>query len=174
MSNRERRAALHEVLERLLDVLLRLGVERAGSLVEEEHRRVLEERTGNLDALFLTTREADTALADAGATCARCACETIAGSATFTSRTYFTVQRSTFSLLLLLAHRVRTHRGEQVQEPLDLLVVVQLPELNLGQALLVHWPPCSRRGARRGQALRRHSKPRRRHGDECIFFGVSL
>jgi hypothetical protein len=54
----------HEPLQRVLDEELGLGVKRAGGLVEDEHRRVLEEGAGNSDALLLAAREGDAALAD--------------------------------------------------------------------------------------------------------------
>src|SRR3954469_9521942 len=54
----------HEPLQRVLDEELGLGVKRAGGLVEDEHRWVLEESAGNNDALFLAAREGDAALAD--------------------------------------------------------------------------------------------------------------
>ena len=56
----------HQPVERLLDRRLDLGVERAGRLVEDEDRRVLEEDAGDRDALPLAAGELDAALADMG------------------------------------------------------------------------------------------------------------
>ena len=61
-----RGAALGEQLERLLHGALRLHVERAGGLVEHEHRRVAQDRPGDRDALLLPAGEAEAALADDG------------------------------------------------------------------------------------------------------------
>ena len=58
----ERRAARHEALERLLDRALALGVERRRRLVEDEDRRVLEERARDRETLALAAREARAAL----------------------------------------------------------------------------------------------------------------
>src|SRR4051794_30712112 len=54
----------YEPLQRVLDKELGLGVKRASSLVEDEHRRILEEGVGNGDALLLAAREGDAALTD--------------------------------------------------------------------------------------------------------------
>ena len=42
------RAPAHQLLERRLDQPLGLGVERGGGLVEDQDRRILEKRTGDL------------------------------------------------------------------------------------------------------------------------------
>ena len=60
------RAALPHLEEAVLDVALGLGVERRGRLVEDEDRRVLEERPRDPDALLLTARELQPAFADRG------------------------------------------------------------------------------------------------------------
>jgi hypothetical protein len=57
-------AALHQVVERLLDLLLGLGVDRRGGLVEDQDARVDEQRAGDADALALAARQALAALAD--------------------------------------------------------------------------------------------------------------
>ena len=60
------RAAFHEAVELLLDRRLDLRIERAGRLVEDEDRRVLEDQPGDGDALALAAGELDAALADVG------------------------------------------------------------------------------------------------------------
>jgi hypothetical protein len=45
------------VLERGLDQALGLGVERGGGLVEDQDRRVLQQRTGDGEALALAAGE---------------------------------------------------------------------------------------------------------------------
>src|SRR5215207_4991125 len=58
----ERRAAPHEAIERLLHGALALGVEGGRRLVEEEDRRVLQDCTGDGDALALAAGEGHPAL----------------------------------------------------------------------------------------------------------------
>ena len=65
MRDHERRAPLHQVRERGLNSALRLGVERRGGFVENQHGRVLEQCARNRDALPLPAREQQAALADA-------------------------------------------------------------------------------------------------------------
>ena len=48
------------------DFLLGAAVERAGGLVEQQDRRVLDQRAGDRHALFLTARKLEAALADFG------------------------------------------------------------------------------------------------------------
>lgn len=55
--HRDGGAALGRRVERRLHDLLRLGVERAGGLVEEKDTRVADERAGNGDALLLAAGE---------------------------------------------------------------------------------------------------------------------
>ncbi len=55
-----------QAVERLLHGALGLGVERARRLVEDEHRRVAQDRAGDRDALLLAAGEAVAALADDG------------------------------------------------------------------------------------------------------------
>src|SRR5579875_1220303 len=62
--DRDRRPPLREPVERLLDEPLGLGVERGGRLVEDEDRRVAEDRPRDRDPLLLAAREAVAALAD--------------------------------------------------------------------------------------------------------------
>ena len=64
MREDQRRAALHEPVERLLDHRLVLGVHRRERLVEHQDRRVAQQRAGDGDALALAAREPDAALAD--------------------------------------------------------------------------------------------------------------
>src|SRR5438552_2389643 len=66
VGDRDRRAALREAVERLLHEPLGLGVERARRLVEDEDRRVAQDRARDRDALLLAAREAVAALADDG------------------------------------------------------------------------------------------------------------
>jgi hypothetical protein len=60
----ERRPSLHEVGERVLDEPLGLGVEGRRGLVEDEDRRVLQDRAGDGDPLALASGQAAPALAD--------------------------------------------------------------------------------------------------------------
>src|SRR6202034_246322 len=64
MRDDERRASLHEPLERLLHQQLRFRVERARGLVEEEDGRILENCAGESDALALAARQPRAALAE--------------------------------------------------------------------------------------------------------------
>mmetsp|Transcript_10713 Transcript_10713/g.25406 ORF Transcript_10713/g.25406 Transcript_10713/m.25406 type:complete len:247 (-) Transcript_10713:3271-4011(-) len=50
-------AALHELLKGIGHELLALRVESAGGLVQEKHRRVLQDSPGNSNALLLAARE---------------------------------------------------------------------------------------------------------------------
>ena len=59
-----RGAPLGDVVERLLDRRLGAAVERAGRLVEDQDRRVLEQGAGDGDALLLAARKLEPALAD--------------------------------------------------------------------------------------------------------------
>ncbi len=58
----QRRAALHDLIERALHQGLAFGIERAGRFVKKQDRRIAKERTGNCDALALSGRERHTAL----------------------------------------------------------------------------------------------------------------
>ena len=53
-----------DVVERRLDRFLGAAVERAGRLVEDQDRRVLEQGAGDRDALLLAARQLEPALAD--------------------------------------------------------------------------------------------------------------
>ena len=53
-------------VERRLDFLLGVGVERRGRLVEDQDRRRLEDGAGDRHALLLAARELQAALADHG------------------------------------------------------------------------------------------------------------
>ena len=57
---------LHQAVERVLHGALALRVERRGRLVEEQDRRVLEDRAGDGDALALAAGQRHAALADLG------------------------------------------------------------------------------------------------------------
>jgi hypothetical protein len=60
----DRGAAAHQRVERGLDLALRFGIERRGRLVEDQQRRVLEERARDGDPLALPARHARAVLAD--------------------------------------------------------------------------------------------------------------
>ena len=64
VGDHEGRAALHQGLECLLDARLGDRVEGAGCLVEDQDRRVLEQRPGNREPLAFAPRERRAALAD--------------------------------------------------------------------------------------------------------------
>ena len=66
MRNRERRATLYKVLQRLLNIALSAGVQRARSLVKKQDRRVLQKRARYGHTLFLATGQPDAALANLG------------------------------------------------------------------------------------------------------------
>jgi hypothetical protein len=53
-----------QVVERLLDFLLGLGIDRRGGLVEDQDARVDQQRAGDGDALALAARQALAAFAD--------------------------------------------------------------------------------------------------------------
>ena len=55
-----------DAVERVLDVLLGVAVERRGRLVEHQDRRALEDGAGDGDALLLAAGELEAALADLG------------------------------------------------------------------------------------------------------------
>ena len=55
MSDHERGAASHEVLELLLDLPLELGIERGSCFVEDQDRRVPQQRPRYRDSLPLST-----------------------------------------------------------------------------------------------------------------------
>ena len=64
MGEDQRRAALHQPVERLLDHRLVLGIDGRQRLVEHQDRRVAQQRAGDGDALALAARELDALLAD--------------------------------------------------------------------------------------------------------------
>ena len=64
MRDRQHGAAAHQAAERLADELLGCAVERGGRLVEQQQRRVLEERARDGDALALSARQPHAAIAD--------------------------------------------------------------------------------------------------------------
>src|SRR5471032_2345291 len=57
-------AAVHQVVERLLDFLFRLRVDRGGGLVEDQDARIDQQRAGDRDALALAAGQALSALTD--------------------------------------------------------------------------------------------------------------
>ena len=64
MGDDEGRAPLHERPESVVDLLFDLDVDGARGIVEDQDRRVHEQRAGDGDPLALTTRERVAALAD--------------------------------------------------------------------------------------------------------------
>src|SRR5688572_18449049 len=58
MSDDERCAFVHQALDGLLDQVLALGVDLAGGFVEDEDRRLLEDRAGDVQPLPLSAGEA--------------------------------------------------------------------------------------------------------------------
>ena len=62
----DRGAALADQVERRLDLLLGVRIERRGRLVEDQDRRRLEDGAGDRHALLLAARELQPALADHG------------------------------------------------------------------------------------------------------------
>ena len=54
----DRGAALHQVVQRLLDFLLGLGVDRGRGFVEDQDARVDQQRARDRDALALAARQA--------------------------------------------------------------------------------------------------------------------
>ena len=59
-------ATLHELVKGVLYGLFALGVECAGSLVEDEDGRIFQYRTGDAEALALSTAEVESAVTDGG------------------------------------------------------------------------------------------------------------
>ena len=66
VGDQDRGAPGHQPLQRHLHLRLALGVERAGGLVEQQDRRVLQEGPGDRDALALAARQPQARLADRG------------------------------------------------------------------------------------------------------------
>src|SRR5216683_376708 len=64
MSDGDAGAPFHQTVELLLDRRFDLRIERRGRLVEDEDRRILQDHAGDGDALALSARELDPALAD--------------------------------------------------------------------------------------------------------------
>ena len=60
----EHRAPAHEACERVLNHRLVLGIDRGERLVQQQDRRIPQQRAGDGDALALPAREADAALTD--------------------------------------------------------------------------------------------------------------
>ena len=59
-------ALLHQPRERVLHQRLAFGIERGGRLVEQQERRVAQDRARNGDALALAAGQRDAAFADRG------------------------------------------------------------------------------------------------------------
>ena len=66
MRDHDRGRAADDAVDRLLDEPLRLAVERAGRLVEDQDRGVADDCARDRDPLSLAAREPDTAVADHG------------------------------------------------------------------------------------------------------------
>ena len=66
MGDGQRRAPARKLAQRGEDFLFRAGIERAGRLVQQQDRRVLQERPGNRHALFLPARKLQSAFAHFG------------------------------------------------------------------------------------------------------------
>ena len=79
VGDHERGAALHQVLERVEDHGLGLGVDRGGRLVEDQDRRVLDEGARHADALALAARELCAPLAELGLVAVRQARDEVVG-----------------------------------------------------------------------------------------------
>src|SRR5215213_783966 len=77
VGDRDRRPPLREPVERVLHEPLRLGVERARRLVEDEDRRVAQDRPRDRDALLLAAGEPVAALADNGVVAVRQRCDDV-------------------------------------------------------------------------------------------------
>ena len=60
----DRGAPLAETLDRALHLPLGFGIERSGGFVEQDDRRVLEQRAGDRDALTLAAGDLQAVLAD--------------------------------------------------------------------------------------------------------------
>ena len=59
-------AALHELVEGLLDDVFALGVEGTGGFVEDEDGRVFEDGAGDAETLALSATEVESTVADGG------------------------------------------------------------------------------------------------------------
>jgi hypothetical protein len=79
MGDDERRAPVQELAERLLDCELGLGVQRAGRLVEDHHRRPVVDRAGDRDALALAAGEHQARVTDLGLVAERQALDEVRG-----------------------------------------------------------------------------------------------
>ena len=66
MGDDQRRSPSHQPLERLLHQPLAFGVERAGRFVEQQDRRVAQQRAGDRDALALAARKPRAGIAEEG------------------------------------------------------------------------------------------------------------
>ena len=64
MRHDQRRAALHQAVQRCLDRGLVLGVDAGERLVQDQHRRIAQQCSGNRDPLTFAARESMPALAD--------------------------------------------------------------------------------------------------------------
>src|SRR5688500_17613696 len=64
MGDDEDGPSLEQAIDRFLNEPLRFGIERGGSLIEDENRRIDEERARDRDALPLSARQAGAALSE--------------------------------------------------------------------------------------------------------------
>ena len=66
VSNDQRTATAHQLIQCGLDVALGLGIEGRSGLVEDQDRRILQNGTGDGQSLALTARQLDAVFADHG------------------------------------------------------------------------------------------------------------
>ena len=66
VSDDDRRSSAHDLAQPGSDLRLRGRVDRRGCVIEDEDPRIDQERTGDRDALALSSGEGDAALADDG------------------------------------------------------------------------------------------------------------
>ena len=66
MRNDERRAIARQLRKRRLDAPLGVGIERRGGLIQNQDRRILQDRARDRDALPLAAREQRAAIAHQG------------------------------------------------------------------------------------------------------------
>ena len=79
MRDANRGAALHQFVERGLDGAFGFGVERAGGLVQNQNRRVVQDGAGDGDALALAAGKRDALFADDGVKAVRLLHDEIVG-----------------------------------------------------------------------------------------------
>src|SRR5690606_2376398 len=113
----DRRAVLHQPLERLLHGALAFRIERARRLVEQQDRRVLEERAGDRDALALAAREPHAALAEERVVALGQRANELVGGRRARGRLDLLVARARTSVANVLAHGRAEEHGVLRHEP---------------------------------------------------------